>query len=79
MSTPVGRSRLPENEEAIFPESRNLEHYFHAALHLVWMVLEGELSICLVGPTTPSLAHVRKALQLTYSRPFLFSPEMHGV
>ena len=37
-----------------FPENEHLEHYFHAALHLVWMVLEGELSICLVAAKQPS-------------------------
>ena len=37
-----------------FPGNGNLEHYFHAALHLVWMVLEGELLICLVANKQPS-------------------------
>ena len=36
-----------------FTENKNLERYFHAALHLVWMVLEGELSI-LVAAKQPS-------------------------
>ena len=39
---------------SIWPENGNLEHYSHAALHLVWMVLEGELSICLVAAKQPS-------------------------
>ena len=37
-----------------FPENENLEHYFHAVLHLVRMVLEGELSTCLVAAKQPS-------------------------
>ena len=32
----------------------NLERYFHAVLHLVCMVLEGELSICLIEAKQPS-------------------------
>ena len=37
-----------------FPGNGNLERCFHAALHLVCMVLEGELSICLVAAKQPS-------------------------
>ena len=37
-----------------FPGNGDLARYFHAALHLVCMVLEGELSICLVAAKQPS-------------------------
>ena len=37
-----------------FPGNGNLERYFHAALHLVCMVLEDKLSICLVAAKQPS-------------------------
>ena len=36
------------------PENNNLERYFHAALHLVCMLLGGGLSICLVTAKQPS-------------------------
>ena len=50
---PVRHVGLTGNTRAIFPESTTLEHYFHAAHHLIWMMLEGKLSICLVakGPS----------------------------
>ena len=46
--------RASRKLEGQFPEDVNLEHYFHAALHLVWMVLEGKRSICLVAAKRPS-------------------------
>ena len=46
--------RASRKLQSQFPENGNLEHYFHAALHLVWVVLEGELSICLVADKQPS-------------------------
>ena len=49
LSMPIVRSGPPGNKKRRFLEDGNLEHYFHAALHLVWMMLEGELSICLVA------------------------------
>ena len=55
------------------PGNGNLERYFHAALHLVCMVLEGELSICLVAAKQPS--NTVTALQLTRSRSFLVLPQ----
>ena len=36
------------------PGNGNLERYFHAALHLVCMVLGGDLWICLVAAKQPS-------------------------
>ena len=54
LSTPVGRSGLSRKLRGQLPGNENLERYFHAALHLVCMVLEGELSICLVAAKQPS-------------------------
>ena len=56
MSTPVGRLSLLVLATKYKPQNRNLEHYFHAARHLVWVVLETELSICLVATKLPSNA-----------------------
>ena len=50
----MGRSGLPKKFMRHFPGNGSLEGYFHAALHFVCMVLEGDPSTCLVAAKQPS-------------------------